>query len=220
MGRPIKNAIAIAGIHTGIGKTVVSAVLTEALGADYWKPIQAGTDDRDMLAVQRLVTNGAGRVHPEAVLLKMAASPHTAAAAEGVEIDHTAFAWPTTERPLVVETAGGVLSPVSATHTVADMLAFYELPTVLVSQNYLGSINHTLMAVEVLRSRRIRTLGIIISGDKEPMSEQFITEYSGTPILAHVPSLNIVDKNNIIAEANIIFSHLDIIRNMLFISEQ
>jgi len=220
MGQPITNAIAVAGIHTGIGKTVVSAVLAEALGTDYWKPIQAGTDDRDMLTVQRLITNGADRVHPEAVLLQMPASPHTAAAAEGIEIDHTAFSWPVTDKPLLVETAGGVLSPVSAMHTVADMIAYYELPTVLVSQNYLGSINHTLMTVETLRNRGIRIIGIIISGEKNDMSEQFIAQYTRMPILAHIPAIGIMDNANIISIARNISDDLAVIKNTLSVSKQ
>ncbi|GAA4465945.1 hypothetical protein GCM10023093_19070 [Nemorincola caseinilytica] len=215
MGRKIENAIAVVGIHTGIGKTIVSAVLTQALDADYWKPIQAGTDDRDMLTVQRLIAKGAARVHPEAILLKMPASPHVAAAAEGIQIDHTTFQRPATDRPLIVETAGGVLSPVSASHTVADLVAYYGLPTILVSQNYLGSINHTLSAIECLRSRGILILGIIISGEKNDMSEGFISNYSKVPVLAHVPVLNTTNNTDVINTANNISSSLHVIRQVL-----
>jgi dethiobiotin synthetase len=135
----MNNCIAISGIHTGIGKTIVSAVLTQALSAHYWKPVQAGIEERDASLVRQLITDGETRVHEEAVVLTQPLSPHTAAAIDGVEIDFTSFAWPDTNQQLLVETAGGLLSPMSATTTMADFIAHYNLPTVLVSQNYLGS---------------------------------------------------------------------------------
>jgi dethiobiotin synthase len=197
-----KNAIAIAGIHTGIGKTIVSAVIAEALGADYWKPIQAGLEERDRDTVAGLLTNGGQRVHPEAVALRLPASPHAAAAAEGVVIDYTTFAWPQTKAPLVVETAGGILSPVSDTQTMADMLAFWHIPIVLVSQNYLGSINHTVAAIEVMRARNLPITALVMSGDDNSASEKFIEEYTGLKIAARVPRLAVADNTSITHCAN------------------
>lgn len=194
-----KNALAVVGIHTGIGKTVVSAAIAELSGADYWKPIQAGIDERDMLTVKGLISNADNRLHPEAVLLKMPASPHAAAAAEGIEIDYTHFSWPQTPNPLIVETAGGVLSPVSAEKTVADMVAHFQLPTLLVSKNYLGSINHTLMAIEVLRNRKIDLLGIVINGEPNEASEKFIETYSGVKIIMRMPLLYKLNKHNFVS---------------------
>ncbi len=181
------NTIAVLGIHTGIGKTVVSAVLTEALQAHYWKPVQAGIEDRDMITVQSLITDGVARVHPEAVLLRTPASPHTAAAIEGVTIDFQEFSWPVTSTPLLVETAGGVLSPMTDTATMADFVTHYQLPVILVSQNYLGSINHTLTAIETLKNRNIPILGVVMSGDTDTYSESFITSYTNLPIVARIP---------------------------------
>lgn len=191
------NTIAIAGIHTGIGKTVVSAALAEALGADYWKPVQAGLEERDTDAVRQWLTNGDARVHAEAVALTQPLSPHAAAAIDGIAIDHTAFAWPKTDKLLIVETAGGLLSPISATATMADFIHHYRLPTFLISQNYLGSINHTLLTIEVLRNRGIQILGIVMSGDKNTASETFIEQYGQTPILARIPQLLPVNKSSI-----------------------
>lgn len=183
------NTIAILGIHTGIGKTIVSAVLTEALQAHYWKPVQAGIEDRDMTTVQSLITDGATRVHPEAVLLRTPASPHTAAAIEGVTIDFQEFSWPITSAALLVETAGGVLSPMTDTATMADFVTHYQLPVILVSQNYLGSINHTLTAIETLKNRNIAILGIVMSGDTDTSSESFINSYTNIPIIARIPHI-------------------------------
>ena len=183
------NSVAILGIHTGIGKTIVSAVLTEALQAHYWKPVQAGIEDRDMITVQSLITDGEARVHPEAVLLRTPASPHTAAAIEGVTIDFQEFSWPITCAPLLVETAGGVLSPMTDTATMADFVTHFQLPVIVVSQNYLGSINHTLTAIETLKNRTIPILGIVMSGDTDTSSESFITNYTNTPIIARIPHI-------------------------------
>jgi dethiobiotin synthetase len=183
----MKNAIAIAGIHTGIGKTIAAAVITEALGADYWKPVQAGMQERDSIQVSSLITDGMHRVHPEAVALQTAISPHAAAALERVTIDYTQFAWPKTDKLLVVETAGGVLSPIADMATMADFIKYYKLPTILVSQNYLGSINHTVASIEALRSRGIPIIGLVMNGDEYESSETFITNYTGTPIITRIP---------------------------------
>ncbi len=192
-----KNAIAIAGIHTGIGKTIVAAVIAEAIGADYWKPVQAGTEERDTLTVQQFLTNGTKRTHTEAVLLKEPLSPHAAAAAEGVTIDYTKFKWPATDKTLLVETAGGVHSPISANKTMADFISHFHLPVILVSQNYLGSINHTLMTIDVLKSRGIKILGIVMNGAPNEASESFIEQYSSLKIVARIPHFKTLDKDAI-----------------------
>lgn len=189
-----KNSIAIAGIHTGVGKTIASAVIAEALGADYWKPVQAGLEECDTDRVRQLLTDGHMRVHPEAVRLLRPLSPHAAAEAEGIAIDFTRFHWPQTGKPLVVETAGGLLSPMSATTTMADFIAYYHLPVVLVLQHYLGSINHTLLSLEVLKSRKIPLLGVVISGPENESSESFIAGYGAITEFAHIPYLAVVDQ--------------------------
>ena len=191
------NAIAILGIHTGIGKTIASAVIAEATGADYWKPVQAGLEERDTTLVAQLLTNGAERVHREAVTLSRPMSPHAAAEAEGVVIDYTGFTWPQTDKPLLVETAGGILSPMSSTTTMADFVAHYQLPAILIVQNYLGSINHTLLSIEVLRNRNIKLLGIVINGVPERSSETFIEHYAGIPILTRIPHFNKLNNETI-----------------------
>ena len=195
----MNRSIAILGIHTGIGKTIASAVLAEAMAADYWKPVQAGMEERDMQTVTQLLTDGHNRVHEEAVKLSQPMSPHAAAAIDGVDIDYTKFAWPKTNKTLLVETAGGILSPMSATTTMADFVSHYNLTALLVVQNYLGSINHTLLSIEVLKNRGIKLLGLVINGHAYESSETFIEQYSQVPIIARIPHFDKLDNNSISA---------------------
>lgn len=204
----IQNSIAILGIHTGIGKTVASAVIAEAIGADYWKPVQAGLEERDAALVTQLLSNGTERVHPEALLLTQPMSPHAAAEIDGVVIDYTKFEWPQTDKTLLVETAGGILSPMSATTTMADFVAHYKLPAILVVQNYLGSINHTLLSIEVLKSWGIKLLGIVISGAPYESSESFIEQYAGVQIIARIPHLPVLNNESVRACAGTIKASL------------
>ena len=189
--------IAILGIHTGIGKTIAAAVLAEAMGADYWKPVQAGMEERDMAVVKQLLTNGNNRVHEEALKLTQPMSPHAAAAIDGIDIDYTKFTWPKTDKTLLVETAGGILSPMSAHTTMADFVAHYKMPAILIAQNYLGSINHTLLSIEVLKSRGINLLGIVMNGHPYQSSETFIEQYSKVTIIARIPHFDKLDNNSV-----------------------
>lgn len=186
----MKKIVAIAGIHTNIGKTIASAVIAEATGMDYWKPVQAGAQERDTELLRKMLTDGANRVHEEAVLLSQPLSPHTAAAIDNVTVDFKNFKWPHTDRSLLVETAGGLLSPMTANTTMADFIIYYNLPTILITMNYLGSINHTLLTIEVLKNRGIKVLGLIVNGLENESSEQFILDYSGIPFIARIPYIN------------------------------
>ena len=192
--------IALTGIHTDIGKTVCAAVLARALQCDYWKPIQAGSlDHTDSDTVRRL--SDTTRIHPEAYRLQCAASPHTAARAEQVTIALTDLNAPATQQPLLIETAGGVCSPINDQHVVADLLAHYHWPTVLVTQHYLGSISHTVSAIDALKARGIRILGLIVNGETHAESEQFITQYSHLPILAHITRMDELSAHNVAQQA-------------------
>jgi dethiobiotin synthetase len=192
------QSIAIAGIHTGIGKTIASAVIAEALGADYWKPVQAGIEERDAALVRQLLSNGIARVHQEAVLLSQPMSPHAAAIIDGVEIDYTTFKWPATNKRLIIETAGGLLSPMSASKTMADFITHCNLPVILIAQNYLGSINHTLMTIEVMKSRGIHLIGIIMNGPSNVASENYIKQYSYTPVIARIPQFDKINSKTVV----------------------
>ncbi|WP_439879797.1 dethiobiotin synthase [Pontibacter sp. MBLB2868] len=177
----------VTGIGTDVGKTVAAAILTEALQADYWKPVQAGgLDFTDTDTVMSLVSNPASVFHPEAYRLKMAASPHRAAAAEGVEIDVHGLELPHTANNLIVEGAGGLMVPLNKRYLMIDLVQQLGLDVVLVSRNYLGSINHTLLTAEVLRYRKIPVAGIIFNGEENQSSEDFIIKYTG---LRRLPSI-------------------------------
>lgn len=188
------RSIAIAGIHTGIGKTIVSALLCEAWQADYWKPVQAGSlEYSDSRQVYDLLSVPANRVHAEAVQLQMAASPHKAAAAEQRPFDFRDFIFPQTDNLLLAETAGGLLSPIDQQHTMADFIAHFDMPMVLVTRNYLGSINHTLLCLEVIRQRGLNLLALVVNGPRDAASEDFIRSRSGDLPFIYSPELDMLN---------------------------
>lgn len=189
--------LALTGIHTDIGKTIVAAVLSQALGCDYWKPVQAGGLARsDSDVVRELNSHPHSTIHPEAFRLHTAASPHVAAQVDGVHMGLHDFKAPTCTH-LLIETAGGVMSPMTSQHTVADVVAHHGWATALVVQHYLGSINHTLAAIEALRARGVNLLGLIINGESSADSEQFICEYAHIGILARIPRLTVFNQDSI-----------------------
>ena len=177
----------IAGIGTEIGKTFISAILTQALEADYWKPVQAGSlDSTDSDFVRQYISNQKTVCHPEGYRLKAAMSPHAAAAAEGIHIDLAKLPVPVTPNHLVIELAGGLMVPLNNKELNTDLLKRWDLPVILVSQNYLGSINHTLLSLDVLKQRGIRVAGIIFNGEPNPATEEVILQYSGVACIARI----------------------------------
>jgi dethiobiotin synthetase len=189
----MSGAIAIMGIHTGIGKTVVAAVIAEALKADYWKPIQAGSlEDSDSNCVRNLVANKESIIHQEAFRLSSSLSPHAAARIDCLAIDHENIAFPHTDNFLIVETAGGIHSPLNDDVTMVDFVRHFHLPCVLVVRHYLGSINHTLMSIEVMQQRGVQLIGMVIIGEPSIESETFISRYTKLPILAYVPHMHAI----------------------------
>ncbi|HMU70825.1 MAG TPA: dethiobiotin synthase [Chitinophagales bacterium] len=187
--------IFITGIGTDIGKTVVSAVVVEALFADYWKPVQSGgLDYTDTQRVQNLISNPKSQFHKEAFLLKQPMSPHAAAALDGVEIDLDNIVVPETSNTLVIEGAGGLMVPINNSTLMLDMIAKWEASVIVVSKNYLGSINHTLLTCAVLRAKQIPVAGIIFNGMENVSSEQFITQYSDIPVIGRVAHTDVLDK--------------------------
>ncbi|RYU82865.1 dethiobiotin synthase [Hymenobacter persicinus] len=174
----------ITGIGTDVGKTLVAAILTEALQADYWKPVQAGlTPATDAGTVRSLVQNPVSRFWPERYRLQLPASPHAAAAAESLTLRPEDFELPETTNHLVVEGAGGLLVPLAPGFLVADLMQQLALDVVVVSRNYLGSINHTLLTLEALHARGLRVRGLVFNGEPTPATESFIREHTGVPIM-------------------------------------
>lgn len=183
----------VTAIGTDSGKTLVSAILVKALQCDYWKPIQSGLP-RDSEMVEALINNGHSMVHHEAYLLNTPVSPHYSAEIDGVRIDLNRLQLPDTEgHDLVIEGAGGVLVPLNDTDVVIDIAAKFDAEIILVSNHYLGSINHTLLTIEELKRRNLRVKGIIFNGPSNPASEEIILKKSGYSCLLRVEQESKVD---------------------------
>ena len=177
----------IAGIGTEIGKTFVSSILTEALEADYWKPIQSGAlDFTDTDTVRSLISTNKTVFHPETYRLNKPMSPHAAAEIDGVEIELSKFELPKTNNHLIVEMAGGIMVPLNNRETNLDLIKKLNIPVILVSKNYLGSINHTLLSVEILKLNDISIKGIIFNGQQNISSEDFILNYTKLDFLGRI----------------------------------
>ena len=197
----MRKQFVITGIGTDVGKTVVSAIVAEALHASYWKPVQAGDlDNSDSIKVQRWTENV--HVLPEAFRLNQPMSPHAAAALEEIDISLEQLTLPELDGNLIVEGAGGVLVPVNSNGLVfADLFAHWKLPVIVVSRHYLGSINHTLLTVELLKSRGIEIEGIIFNGEENLATEDIIVSISGVKKLGRIPSAAEVNQEFVLQEA-------------------
>lgn len=182
-----KKQYFVTGIGTDVGKTWVSAILVEALKADYWKPIQAGDlhySDTDK--VKALVSNHQSKFHANAYAFKAAASPHYAASLEELTIEIENIIKPKVENSLIVEGAGGLLVPLNDQHLIIDLIQHLNLEVILVIRNYLGSINHSLLSVEALKQRHISIKGIIFNGEVNAASEDYILKYTKLSFLGRI----------------------------------
>lgn len=197
----------ITGIGTGIGKTIVSAILTEKLQADYWKPIQSGDlDHSDSLSIAALISNKKTTIHPEQFKLTQPLSPHLSARIDGIQISAAAIKAPVTGNNLVIEGAGGLMVPINEQELILDLIKSLNAKVIVVSQNYLGSINHTLLTLEVLKLNKVEVEGLIFNGPANEESERYISTYSGIPILGRIPQLENLDQESVLkAGENILF---------------
>ncbi|MFI5138057.1 MAG: dethiobiotin synthase [Sphingobacteriales bacterium] len=201
----LNKPIFVTGIGTGIGKTIVSAVLVEKLKADYWKPIQSGDLEwSDTDKVQSLVTNTTSYFHPEAYRLSQPFSPHKSAAIDGVNIDPEKIILPSTNNTLIIEGAGGLMVPLNNSFLMIGLIRQLGAEVILVSQNYLGSINHTLLSIYALKKEHIPIKGIVFNGIKDIYSKEFILEHSGLELLGHIPEYDPLDKKAVIDAGNYI----------------
>ncbi len=198
----------ISGIGTEVGKTVVSAIVSEALKATYWKPVQAGElENTDSHKVQRLTSNV--RILPEAYKLKEPMSPHAAAEIDGVNIQLNDFNLPQVDGNFIIEGAGGLLVPINMQGLLyADVFKNWNLPVIIVSRHYLGSINHSLLTAEVLKNRGIKIAGWIFVGDENKTSESIILKVTNLPMIARIPLVREVTKEFVSVQAAKIASQL------------
>lgn len=189
----------ITGIGTGIGKTIVSAILTEKLKADYWKPIQSGDlETSDSLFIKHLISNTQTVIHPESYRLGQPLSPHLSAKLDGIDINLDYIKAPQTNNRLIIEGAGGLMVPLNDKQLILDLIKKLKAKVIVVSQNYLGSINHTLLTLEILKFNHIQVEGILFNGGANAESENYIANYSKVKVLGNIPKLSIIDKETII----------------------
>ncbi len=185
----------ITGISTEVGKTIASAVITEALQADYWKPIQAGDlEYSDTHKVEEYISNNKTKVHSNSYALQTPMSPHAAAAIDGIEIKVKDIKKPVTKNHLVIEGAGGVLVPLNDKETILDLIK-KEYKIIVVSRHYLGSINHTLLTINALINKGLKVCGIVFSGNENKTTESIIEKMSGIPIIGRIDEEPYFDKN-------------------------
>jgi dethiobiotin synthetase len=198
----VSRGIFITGTDTDIGKTVVSACLVRALNADYWKPIQSGlVDGRDRDFVSTLADLNENRIHPSVYELRAPLSPHEAARLENVSLEIDELILPATDNTIVVEGAGGVLVPINSDFLMIDLMAQLGLPVIVVARSGLGTINHTLLTLEALRTRNINILGIIINGPKNPANVEAIQAYGTTNILFELEPISPLNVEGVLAVA-------------------
>ncbi len=188
----------VTGIGTGVGKTIVSAILTEALQADYWKPIQSGDlDSSDSLLVKSL-TSPELKIHQERYRLQKAASPHQSAKEEAIEINLNDFEIPKTTNSLIIEGAGGLFVPINEEDFMIDLIQQFNLPTVVVATNYLGCINHTLLTIEILKLRNITIEYFVFNGEFDEDTSRVIKNHLPSDIsIIIIPKLNSINSSEV-----------------------
>lgn len=177
------NNIIVTGIGTSVGKTVVSGILVNALKGEYWKPVQCGPKhDREFIHKW----NPSARIHPSCYSLNAPLSPHHAARLEGIRLDFKELQLPQSSGPLIIESAGGILVPFSLEACFLDYFKQWQALWIVVSRHYLGSINHTLMTLEILQQKGVENIALIFNGLQNPDSEQAILSYSKVPCMGRI----------------------------------
>lgn len=185
----------ITGIGTDVGKTIASSIVVEALKADYWKPIQAGDlENSDTHKIKNYVSNTKTVFHPNSYALQAPASPHLAAKIDNITIDLDKISVPKTKNNLVIEGAGGVFVPLNETDSIIDLIQ-PEYKVIIVSRHYLGSINHTLLTIEALKSRKLDIAGIIFNGDENEATESIILSKSSLKMIGRIENEPYFDQN-------------------------
>ncbi len=198
----------ITGISTDVGKTIAAAILVEALEADYWKPIQAGDlDNSDSHKIKTYISNNKTVIHENSYLLNTPASPHMAAQIDGITIDINKIIEPKTQKNLVIEGAGGIFVPLNDNDCVIDLIQ-PDYKVIIVSRHYLGSINHTLLSIEALKSRKINIAGIIFSGDENKSTEAIILNKTNINCIGRINQESYFDKNVILEYADLFRENL------------
>jgi dethiobiotin synthetase len=197
----------VSGIGTNVGKTLVSAILVEALKADYWKPVQSGTiEGMDSETLRSLISNEQTVIHPEAYLLKEPLSPHFAAKLDGVEIKLSDIMKPETSNTLIIEGAGGLLVPLNDTDAVIDLAKKFDAEVILVISDYLGCINHALLSLHYLQSNSYKIHSLVFNGDfAAEVKEAIVRKADPNCRIIDIPRLAGLSKETVLTEARRIF---------------
>ncbi len=184
----------ITGISTEVGKTVASAIITEALEADYWKPVQSGDlKYSDTHKVQNLISSSRSVFHENSYALNTPMSPHASAEIDGITIDINEIKEPSTQNNLVIEGAGGLLVPLNNENTILDLIQ-PDYKVIVVSRHYLGSINHTLLTLNLLKEKGF-DISLVFSGNEHKTTEEIIQKMSGIPVIGRIEEEPYFDQN-------------------------
>lgn len=200
----------VSGIGTNVGKTLVSAILVEALQADYWKPVQSGTiEGMDSETVRSLISNGRTAIHPESYLLKEPLSPHFAAKLDGVEIELSHIKKPETTNTLIIEGAGGLLVPLNDTDAVIDLAGQFDAEVILVISEYLGCINHALLSLHYLQSKSCKIHSLVFNGDfAAEVKEAIIRKADANSRIIDIPRLASLSKEAVLEQSHAVRQQL------------
>ena len=186
----------VTGTDTGVGKTLLSALLVAALDRRYWKPIQTGAcEGTDRAAVMKWAGVPAERTHPEAFVFDPPVSPHLAAEQRGVRIDLQKIRRPADPHPIVIEGAGGVMAPINDGSLMIDLIRHLQSPVVVAARTALGTINHTLLTVSALRNANVEIIGVVMIGKKNGDNRKAIERYGKVPVIGTVPWLDSIDRS-------------------------
>ena len=193
-----KLKFVVCGTDTDIGKTLISAFLVRGLNSFYWKPIQSGIDNEtDSEFVQRISEVSNEKILKEAYIFSNPVSPHWAAEIDKVKIQKSALNLPEIDQNLVIETAGGLMVPITRDFLQIDQIKIWDLPVIIVCRSSLGTLNHTLLSIEALRKRKIKILGLIINGKKHSDNPRTLKTFSNLPIIAEFPLIEDLNGNTL-----------------------
>ena len=202
-----KSQFVICGTDTDIGKTLISSFFVRGLNSFYWKPIQSGIgSETDSQAVERLSKVNKSKIIKEAYIFTKPVSPHWAAEIDKKVINFQQLNLPNVDGSLIVETAGGLMVPITRNYLQIDQIKQWDIPVILVCKSTLGTLNHTLLSIEALKKRNIKILGLVINGEKHLDNPKTLTEFSSIPIIAEFPYLQKINSNIL----DIMWKELDI----------
>ncbi|MEM7618136.1 MAG: dethiobiotin synthase [Pseudomonadota bacterium] len=189
----------VTGTDTDVGKTIASAWLMLHMNANYWKPIQSGLEEKDIDAIKKYTALPDNFFFPSTYELTQPLSPHESAKRDNIEISLDDFSLPKSDKPLIVEGAGGLQVPINKEHFVSDLITHLALPVIVVCRSGLGTINHTLLTLEALRKRNTKIKGLIMSGEKSPHNREALEEYGQVPIIAEIDHLSDINPDTLLA---------------------